>query len=290
VLDLTCLQRSFSDGSIARRNATTKFKSQVVFFLIVHTPARLTDRRDLPERSSARSSVCGSKLCQRATIRPSRCPRTGIGDRVVDRNLQRFLQPAVQRLRRQRREPAGSAVNPQRATEPSIRNYRKRISWGIVTCPSFANDAATLHFPNLLRAAWTGRLRPGVQECDKINSTIHGGLRSSRCISSLLEIVAVLDKKDTQSRAAVPQLQQPKRKRRTRASGGSVSISLSYCLVSSPLGFVCAIVQLCSPTLKRAKRRTEIFSPSFPILVAINCETLMVCSLMNGWSSRQTSS
>src|SRR5207302_5168442 len=52
-----------------------------------------------------------------------------------------------------------------------------------------------------------------------------------------------------------------------------------YCLVSSPVvTFVCAIVQLCSPTLKRAKRRTEMFSPSLPILVAINCDTLMVCS------------
>src|SRR3954454_16597733 len=57
----------------------------------------------------------------------------------------------------------------------------------------------------------------------------------------------------------------------------------TYCLASSVLaGFVWAIVQFCSPTLKRAKRRTEMFSPSLPILVAISCETEIVCSLMKG--------
>ena len=45
-----------------------------------------------------------------------------------------------------------------------------------------------------------------------------------------------------------------------------------------------------SPTLKRAKRRTAMFSPSLPIFVAISCAIEMVWSLMKGCSSRQTSS
>jgi hypothetical protein len=45
-----------------------------------------------------------------------------------------------------------------------------------------------------------------------------------------------------------------------------------------------------SPTLKRAKRRTTMFSPSLPILVATNWPMLTVWSRINGCSSRQTSS
>lgn len=55
--------------------------------------------------------------------------------------------------------------------------------------------------------------------------------------------------------------------------------------VSKSLGFVRAGLFLRlgksnggagSPTLKRAKRRTEMFSPSLPILVAISCAMLTV--------------
>src|ERR1035437_2479183 len=45
-----------------------------------------------------------------------------------------------------------------------------------------------------------------------------------------------------------------------------------------------------SPTLKRANRRTERFSPSLPTTVAISWCTVMVWSLMKGCSYRQTSS
>src|SRR5271165_3006455 len=51
-----------------------------------------------------------------------------------------------------------------------------------------------------------------------------------------------------------------------------------------------AMVSPTSPTLKRAKRLTEMFSPSLPITVAMSCDTVMVWSLMKGCSYRQTSS
>ncbi len=51
-----------------------------------------------------------------------------------------------------------------------------------------------------------------------------------------------------------------------------------------------ATVQLASPTLKRAKRRTIRFSPSLPTFWAINCPIVTLCSLIKGCSSRQTSS
>lgn len=54
-------------------------------------------------------------------------------------------------------------------------------------------------------------------------------------------------------------------------------------------GFEMAIVSPASPTLNRAKRLTEMFSPSLPILVAMSCEIEMVWSLMKGCSYRQTS-
>jgi len=45
-----------------------------------------------------------------------------------------------------------------------------------------------------------------------------------------------------------------------------------------------------SPTLKRTKRDTEIFSPSFAIFALITSETDVVFSLMKGCSYRHTSS
>jgi hypothetical protein len=51
-----------------------------------------------------------------------------------------------------------------------------------------------------------------------------------------------------------------------------------------------ATVKLGSPILKRAKRRTLMFSPSLPTLVAMICAMDWVCSLMKGCSSRQNSS
>src|SRR5450432_468320 len=47
-------------------------------------------------------------------------------------------------------------------------------------------------------------------------------------------------------------------------------------------GFEMAMVSPASPTLNRAKRLTEIFSPSFPILVVISCRMVWVWSLMKG--------
>ena len=54
-------------------------------------------------------------------------------------------------------------------------------------------------------------------------------------------------------------------------------------------GLDTAIVSPASPTLNRAKRLTEMFSPNLPILVAMSCEIEMVWSLMKGCSYRQTS-
>jgi hypothetical protein len=62
----------------------------------------------------------------------------------------------------------------------------------------------------------------------------------------------------------------------------------SYSAAST--AFVCATVQSGAPTLKRAKRRTVIFSPSFPTFCAISSLMLTAWSLINGCSSRQTSS
>ena len=47
-------------------------------------------------------------------------------------------------------------------------------------------------------------------------------------------------------------------------------IKFCYSAFWSCAGLVMAIVSPTSPTLKRAKRRTEMFSPSLPILLAIN--------------------
>src|SRR6185437_15017893 len=60
--------------------------------------------------------------------------------------------------------------------------------------------------------------------------------------------------------------------------------------VSSVVVRIWATVQLASPTLKRAKRRTMMFSPSLPTFCAINWLMVTVCYLMKGCSSRQTSS
>jgi hypothetical protein len=55
------------------------------------------------------------------------------------------------------------------------------------------------------------------------------------------------------------------------------SVGEKIYLLSSPvLSLVCAIVQVVSPTLNLAKRRTEMFSPSLPIFVAINCDMEIV--------------
>src|ERR1700680_5035343 len=58
----------------------------------------------------------------------------------------------------------------------------------------------------------------------------------------------------------------------------------------SDLELVKATAAVASPTLNRAKRRTAMFSPSLPTLAAMSCAMLTVWSLMNGCSSRQTSS
>ncbi len=55
-------------------------------------------------------------------------------------------------------------------------------------------------------------------------------------------------------------------------------------------GFDMAMVSPASPTLNRAKRFTEMFSPSLPILLAMTCEIEMVWSLIKGCSYKQTSS
>src|SRR6185437_15720770 len=67
-------------------------------------------------------------------------------------------------------------------------------------------------------------------------------------------------------------------------------VAKSYSAFASCCGLVMAIVSPTSPTLKRAKRRTEMFSPSLPILLAISWCTVIPGSFTNGWSSRQTSS
>ena len=69
------------------------------------------------------------------------------------------------------------------------------------------------------------------------------------------------------------------------------SYKLAYSAASAAAcGLATATVSVASPTLKRAKRRTEMFSPSLPITVAISCVMVTDCSLMKGCSSRQTSS
>ncbi len=63
----------------------------------------------------------------------------------------------------------------------------------------------------------------------------------------------------------------------------------SYSAAAST-GLVVATVQSGAPTLKRAKRRTVMFSPSLPTFCAISSLMLTVWSLMKGCSTRQTSS
>ena len=65
--------------------------------------------------------------------------------------------------------------------------------------------------------------------------------------------------------------------------------SRSYSAAAST-GLVCATVHSGAPTLKRAKRRTVMFSPSLPTFIAISSLMLIAWSLMKGCSSRQTSS
>ena len=72
-----------------------------------------------------------------------------------------------------------------------------------------------------------------------------------------------------------------------RTRKGALRRPLLYSAFGS--GFEIAIVSPASPTLNRAKRLTEMFSPSLPILVAMTCEIEMVWSLMKGCSYRQTS-
>ena len=69
---------------------------------------------------------------------------------------------------------------------------------------------------------------------------------------------------------------------------GHLSVPLNHSGFCS--GFEMATVSPASPTLKRAKRRTEMFSPSLPILVVISWEIVCVWSLMKGCSYKQTSS
>jgi hypothetical protein len=57
---------------------------------------------------------------------------------------------------------------------------------------------------------------------------------------------------------------------------------------STPL--VWATVQSAAPTLKRANRRTVMFSPSLPTFCAMSSLIEMAWSLMKGCSSKQTSS
>lgn len=75
----------------------------------------------------------------------------------------------------------------------------------------------------------------------------------------------------------------------------SACIRLSHLLgryysVAPSAALVWATVQSAAPTLKRAKRRTVMFSPSLPTFCAINSLMLTAWSLMKGCSSRQTSS
>src|ERR1700758_343453 len=59
---------------------------------------------------------------------------------------------------------------------------------------------------------------------------------------------------------------------------------------AASIALVCDTVQSGAPTLKRAKRRTVMFSPSLPTFCAISSLMLTAWSLMKGCSSRQTSS
>jgi hypothetical protein len=84
---------------------------------------------------------------------------------------------------------------------------------------------------------------------------------------------------------------------RTRTSGATCQRRLKKGTFRCPSnhsafcsGFEIAMVSPASPTLNRAKRRTEMFSPSLPIFVVMSCEIEMVWSLMKGCSYRQTSS
>src|SRR3954453_13658818 len=62
-----------------------------------------------------------------------------------------------------------------------------------------------------------------------------------------------------------------------------------YCAEASS-GCSSVVEAVVSPTFIRTNRAIEMFSPSLPILVAINCATVIALFLMNGCSSRQTSS
>src|SRR3984885_16228696 len=57
----------------------------------------------------------------------------------------------------------------------------------------------------------------------------------------------------------------PKRPFNYLAAGSAASVSSGFVVVN-------ATVPVASRPLKRAKRRTEMFSPSLPIFAAINCE------------------
>src|SRR3974390_1520871 len=59
-----------------------------------------------------------------------------------------------------------------------------------------------------------------------------------------------------------------------QAADNTWNPELFYFAASSPSAFgaVNATVMFASPTLKRAKRRTVMFSPSLPIFAAISCE------------------
>jgi len=73
-----------------------------------------------------------------------------------------------------------------------------------------------------------------------------------------------------------PTRESPKKKRPGAGPPGprfSVSDRSRYSADST--GLVCATVQSGAPTLKRAKRRTVMFSPSLPTFCAINSFTLM---------------
>jgi len=66
---------------------------------------------------------------------------------------------------------------------------------------------------------------------------------------------------------------------------------VAYALPSSvEIWAVWATVHSGAPTLKRAKRRTEMFSPSFATFEAMSWAMVCDDSLMKGWSRRQNSS
>src|SRR6185312_9472123 len=77
-------------------------------------------------------------------------------------------------------------------------------------------------------------------------------------------------------------------KREPPGTGGSICfISVNsrltgYSAFASCCGLLMAMVSPTSPTLKRAKRRTEMFSPSLPILLAMSWCTVIPGSFTNG--------